>query len=423
MLEDLDKVDWANIHHSHGTAEKFPQWIRDLASANKKTRNDALEKLWEYSYHQQTLYNVTPHIIPFIIELLQYDVSGKDSLLNMLTNFSGHVYDQYGEGLYMTRARNSPDSVYYQQQEKLGIDCFKAVLQGISQYLSHLHHSKSKIRITSVHLLSQLIQEKPDVGAALRTQILLESDPKVIVEMIAPLRGSIVNNHAIPNSERQEFLKLFEKLFNAFESDLLRFHAAILAIQMVGDFAPTEMISVIGNAIVQPEKYVMHRLDQVKISMVVSDVCESLSQVSSLKIVPLLIERLSQMKYPEAAHEVAIMLLDLAFFGKRREVTYGGTPEIRGNCIYYGNLPKDYVVDRPKIKPLIERYRGRLYHRLYPRNIHALNVESLSAEQRTALRAVLNAEVVWMLHSNLLEIYGLPPFRQEAYKLINSADF
>ena len=40
MFEDLDKIDWKNINHSHGTAERFPEWLRILANGNDKD--------WEY---------------------------------------------------------------------------------------------------------------------------------------------------------------------------------------------------------------------------------------------------------------------------------------------------------------------------------------------------------------------------------------
>lgn len=69
MLEGLDSIDWARIQHSHGTAEEFPRWLRELRSEDAGVREAARNNLFEYSNHQQSIYPVSACLVPFLIEL------------------------------------------------------------------------------------------------------------------------------------------------------------------------------------------------------------------------------------------------------------------------------------------------------------------------------------------------------------------
>jgi len=49
------------------------------------------------------------------------------------------------------------------------------------------------------------------------------------------------------------------------------------------------------------------------------------------------------------------------------------------------------------------------------------DLTALSALEQRLLRLVLDIDMVWMLHSNLLALYGLPPERAAARKLLDRA--
>lgn len=69
MLEGLDRVDWATLTHSYGSAADVPADLRALALAS--TCNDALERLTSTIYHQGSIYKATAPAVSFLAEILE----------------------------------------------------------------------------------------------------------------------------------------------------------------------------------------------------------------------------------------------------------------------------------------------------------------------------------------------------------------
>ncbi|MHA1230817.1 MAG: hypothetical protein ACTSRP_11635 [Candidatus Helarchaeota archaeon] len=85
MLENLDKINWAEYGHAYGSATDVPDCIRGLASKDKEVREKALWKLYGNIYHQGTLYSATLPAIPFLFELLESsEVENKDKIVEYL---------------------------------------------------------------------------------------------------------------------------------------------------------------------------------------------------------------------------------------------------------------------------------------------------------------------------------------------------
>ena len=71
MLETLDLIDWGSLKHRHRSAVDDPISIRALASDDAESRKQARIKLWGRSNHFPTVDAVTPHTVPFLLELLK----------------------------------------------------------------------------------------------------------------------------------------------------------------------------------------------------------------------------------------------------------------------------------------------------------------------------------------------------------------
>lgn len=71
MLEKLDTIPWKKLGTAYGNASEAPQAIRDLLSVDEDVWLEAVcGFLFSYAVHQGTIYSCTPHVIPFIIEIL-----------------------------------------------------------------------------------------------------------------------------------------------------------------------------------------------------------------------------------------------------------------------------------------------------------------------------------------------------------------
>ena len=69
MLENIDKVNWAELNHAYGTCENFPKVIRRLAHPEKGVRSGALCYISENLFHQGTHYDVNEFALPFLLEV------------------------------------------------------------------------------------------------------------------------------------------------------------------------------------------------------------------------------------------------------------------------------------------------------------------------------------------------------------------
>ena len=70
MLDGIDSVHWHRLSHAFGHAEDVPALLRGLVSQNRDERLEATYRLLETVYHQGTVYEVSPHVVPFLQEML-----------------------------------------------------------------------------------------------------------------------------------------------------------------------------------------------------------------------------------------------------------------------------------------------------------------------------------------------------------------
>lgn len=71
MLEGLDNVEWSNLGHAYGKAGDVPKLIRTLGGTEAEAADDALSSLFGNIWHQGTVYEATPHAVPFLVELVR----------------------------------------------------------------------------------------------------------------------------------------------------------------------------------------------------------------------------------------------------------------------------------------------------------------------------------------------------------------
>ncbi|MET9663494.1 hypothetical protein [Streptomyces sp. NPDC006510] len=69
-LTDLDQVPWADLCHAYGPATVIPSQLRDLTSLDQATRDQAWHRMYSNLYHQGSIYEATPHAVPFLLHLL-----------------------------------------------------------------------------------------------------------------------------------------------------------------------------------------------------------------------------------------------------------------------------------------------------------------------------------------------------------------
>jgi hypothetical protein len=81
ILQDIDETDWSRLHHAYGEASDVPGMLRGLASDDEDVWAEAPYELCGTIWHQGTVYEASPHAVPFLLELLRSpEVSGKEGI-------------------------------------------------------------------------------------------------------------------------------------------------------------------------------------------------------------------------------------------------------------------------------------------------------------------------------------------------------
>ena len=71
MFERLHDLPWHQLSHAYGSAADAARWIPALASEDPSEREEAVYGFLLSSVcHQYSLYSATPHVIPFVVEVL-----------------------------------------------------------------------------------------------------------------------------------------------------------------------------------------------------------------------------------------------------------------------------------------------------------------------------------------------------------------
>jgi hypothetical protein len=95
MFEGLDQIDWAALgHHVYGDHVQISAAIRSLLSDNPDVRDEMRGLLLGSGQDFGDIYDTTPHIIPFLFEILESPQGpGKVELLDHLAGVARNIWE------------------------------------------------------------------------------------------------------------------------------------------------------------------------------------------------------------------------------------------------------------------------------------------------------------------------------------------
>lgn len=71
ILDAIEKVDWAALHHAYGLAVDVPDLLRGLLSPDESIRQESLYELCGTIWHQGSVYEASPHAVPILLAMLR----------------------------------------------------------------------------------------------------------------------------------------------------------------------------------------------------------------------------------------------------------------------------------------------------------------------------------------------------------------
>lgn len=175
MFSTLDSIEWNKLgFHTYMRPEEIPQAVRNLLSPDETVRQEAREFLLGGGQDFGDIYDTTPWIIPFCLEVLaQEGAPGKAELMRQLS----------GQGIYI--AEEGVSSVHMME---LCLRTYSALRAGLDLYLERLANGDHDERLAACELLRYMSDDVERLIPALLERIDLEPDVEVQVGILYCLK-------------------------------------------------------------------------------------------------------------------------------------------------------------------------------------------------------------------------------------------
>jgi hypothetical protein len=175
VLEGLDSVPWGELEHAYGKAVDIPDLIRKVGSHDQVARKEAWHELYGNLWHQGTIYEATPHAVPFFIELAGNAVvpDRESILLYLIALATGTSYNDVHQSLSIFADKRKTPAFQNQRQRELGWvkATREAVRSGCQLYAELLSDKSPRLRATAAHLLSLFPEQAAEHVAWLRRRL------------------------------------------------------------------------------------------------------------------------------------------------------------------------------------------------------------------------------------------------------------
>ena len=287
-------------------------------------------------------------------------------------------------------------------------ELFQSAQQGLPTYTKLLKHGDARVRYTTFDLIATFQETFFEYGKALSLAIKSEIDSDTKARMIQAIESHIVGSISLSRVGQpiQAVLDILLVLSNDTGEALpVRLAAANMLARAQPGFVTSAIHETFVDALIQPEAYAATWDSAYSVSQ------QTLKSIQKLLLnhrIKILISSLPRVIFAQDAHDVLRELLDNVFFGEVRKT-------------WMSSLPDDRAAERPERDET--RFREHLSRDwLYPANPTKLTIEELLPFQREVLEIVMDLDIPWMVHSNLLEKYGLPATRQAVRDLLTSGN-
>ena len=300
----------------------------------------------------------------------------------------------------LSQIRQALSSVYDVWQHEL----FQITHKGLPVYAKYLNHDDARVRFLAFDLIATLKQEFFKYADSLAKTINNENDVDTKTRMIWSIQYFFAERYTNDVDQWTQALvdTLLEASENPTEARSVRLAATNMLARAKLGFLTSAMRETLIEALVQPENY---QTSRDSVYSIVENALKSIKHLMLDHRIAILLEALPRMTYAQDAHEVLHALLDNVFYGEIRDFRRS-------------SLLDTQIAERPEVGQT--KFRDNLsknWH--YPANPLKITVSELRPFQREILETVIALDLPWMVHSNLLEKYGLPATRSELRALLN----
>ncbi|MBK9748511.1 MAG: HEAT repeat domain-containing protein [Chloroflexi bacterium] len=173
MFEGLDDINWEQFGDTHIAigmkTREIPDCVRNMIHPDHKEREFAIACLLGEGQHLGMLSNATPHIIPYVLEVLvdqHYEQRGY--LIYGIARMFEKMYFDLETFRYLARI----------------LQVYDALKKGYPLYRRLLSDADPEVRLAAVQVLVYMQDNCPDALATLLSQFMVETDTDIRHEII-----------------------------------------------------------------------------------------------------------------------------------------------------------------------------------------------------------------------------------------------
>jgi hypothetical protein len=219
MLEEIDKVDWKSLgRHFRRDNSKIPETIRNLISTDSDARQKAREFLvgpdqdWEY------VSDITSHIIPFILELLNDpNTPDKDALLFDLSNILEHIWNSHKASVHQMRRY---------------VKTYDSLIEGEGIFIDLLNDVSIPVRTSAINVLKYLSSEFETILSGFLKHFYDEPEENVQITLLMAMKtllNPIVWDHydyQLHENFKESYTSVFNGIIETYPSHQVQLAAA-----------------------------------------------------------------------------------------------------------------------------------------------------------------------------------------------------
>ena len=379
MFENLDQIDWKNLgHHVYQRHEKIPGEIRDLLSQDAQIRDDARDFLLGGGQDYGSICDTTPHIIPFLFEILAApEAPGKTELLHQLSD---------------TAAGASYPAEHSVYQMRLNLRTYDAFKNGLELLIRLLKHGSKELQLASIEVLICMTDEVALLIPEFIEQFQVEQEEDVQLALLKGLKNLLSSLDWWSNAIRKQYTPFFAQVVETQHSQRIRLAAARASVECAGWLHSQNeaLLPKVAGLLSQEFLEQSSALDYKKFDRKYSESEHLIQDLSRLGPEPLLGLLQEPGISAVQAHLIARGLLAQAFV------------HLNFNRLHWQQFPDH---DRRKDGLFYIKHSGVRQDKWLPKN--------------RALQAILNNDRVWEIPTNLLSFfYGLPDTRETLRALL-----
>lgn len=202
-MSGADQVGWAALSAAYGSAERVPTLLAELRADAPDRRRAALEELSRTVWHQGTVYECSPRVVPVLVDVATDDSvdeetrTGSAFLLEELASAVSYVLPDRPTTMRVSAWRSGesePDA------GDLTVACRDAVAAEAPRLADALGDADGASRTALVAAVAAVVTERPELAGAVAEATAGDGDERVVAagDVVLMLAENAVDEDELP---------------------------------------------------------------------------------------------------------------------------------------------------------------------------------------------------------------------------------